>query len=85
VAIKPLNGNVVVLMEKVSQVGNIIIPDNATSLNPKTLGKVVRVADNSKVNINDTVLFPAYNGTEYETDSKTYKILKEEDLLGVVE
>ena len=72
--------------------GGIIIPDTAQE---KTqLGSVIaagegRVAqDGSKapltVKANDTILFGKYSGTEVKFDGEEYLILKEEEVLGIV-
>ena len=36
------------------------------------------------VKVGDTVLMPKYGGTEVKIDDKTYQIVREEDLLGVI-
>ena len=36
------------------------------------------------VKVGDTVLMPKYGGTEIKIDDKTYQIVREEDLLGVI-
>ena len=57
-------------------------------------GKVVAVGkkrdDNGKeiafdVKAGDMVLLPKYGGTEVKIDDKTYQLVREEDLLGVME
>ena len=37
------------------------------------------------VKVGDTVLMPKYGGTEVKIDDKTYQILREEDILGILE
>ena len=73
--------------------GGIIIPDTAKE-KPQQ-GKVIAVGsgkldDSGKVipfhvKKGDKVLMPKYGGTEIKIDSKDYLILREEDILGVIE
>jgi chaperonin GroES len=93
--IKPLNDRIVVerLEAKGKTAGGIFLPDNAKE-KPKQ-GRVVAVGEGRltkdgkriapDVKTGDTVVFGAYAGTEVELDGKEYAILKEEDILGVVE
>ena len=37
------------------------------------------------VKAGDTVLLPKYGGTEVKIDGKKYQLVREEDLLGVIE
>ena len=73
--------------------GGIIIPDTAKE-KPQE-GKVIAVGsgkldDNGKVipfhvKKGDKILMPKYGGTEIKIDNKDYLILREEDILGVIE
>jgi chaperonin GroES len=73
--------------------GGIIIPDTAKE-KPEQ-GKVVavgkgRVNDDGKlmpvgVKVGDTILFAKYSGSEVELDGEKHLIMREEDILGVVE
>jgi chaperonin GroES len=72
--------------------GGIIIPDNAKEKPME--GKVIAVGkkldkDGKEikfdVKVNDKVLLPKYGGTEVKLNSKTYQLVREEDLLGVIE
>ena len=73
--------------------GGIIIPDTAKE-KPQE-GKVIAVGtgkldDNGKmipfnVKKGDKVLMPKYGGTEVKIDDKEYQIIREEDILGVIE
>ncbi len=94
-AIKPLNDRVLVLRieedEKTS--GGIIIPDTAKE-KPQE-GKVAAVGpgkrdDNGKriplqVKKNDRVLFAKYSGTDITIDGVEHLIMREDDILGIVE
>jgi chaperonin GroES len=73
--------------------GGIIIPDTAKE-KPQE-GKVIAVGsgkldDNGKlipfhVKKGDKILMPKYGGTEIKIDNKDYLILREEDILAVIE
>jgi chaperonin GroES len=93
--LKPLGDRVLVqpLEEKETKKGGIIIPDTAKE-KPQE-GKIValgtgKVDDNGKkiafeVKKGDKVLISKYGGTEVKLDDETYLIIKEEDILGVIE
>jgi chaperonin GroES len=73
--------------------GGIIIPDNAKE-KPEQ-GKIVAVGkgklnDDGKlmavsVKVGDTILFGKYSGSEIKLDGEEHLIMREEDILGVVE
>ena len=73
--------------------GGIIIPDTAKQ-KPEQ-GKIVavgkgKVNDDGKlmpvgVKVGDTILFGKYSGSEVELDGQEHLIMREEDILGVVE
>ncbi len=93
--VRPLRDRVVLkrLEEQEQKVGGIIIPDTAKE-KPQQ-GKVVavgsgRVTDEGKVvpldvKVNDTVLFGKYSGTEIKLDGTEYLIVREEEILAIVE
>jgi chaperonin GroES len=95
ISIKPLGDRVLVqpLEEKEVKKGGIIIPDTAKE-KPQE-GKVValgtgKLDDKGKkvafeVKKGDRVLIPKYGGTEIKIDEQDYLIMKEEDILGIVE
>ena len=91
--IRPLGARVLVEpIEAEEQVkGGIVIPDSAKE--KPTEGKVLAIGikrdDDGKelpfdVKVGDVVLMPKYGGTEVKIDDKTYQIVREDDLLGVV-
>lgn len=91
--IRPLGARVLVepVEAKEELKGGIYIPDTAKE-KPQE-GKVLAVGikrdDDGKeiafdVKVGDTVLMPKYGGTEVKIDDKTYQIVREEDLLGVI-
>ncbi len=93
--LKPLNDRVVVEPSKAEEktAGGIVLPEAAKE-KPLT-GKVVAVGpgkmndDGSRVKpdvkVDDTVLFGRYGGSEVEVDGVEYKILRESEILGIVE
>jgi chaperonin GroES len=94
-AIRPLHDRVLVqrVKEEEKTKGGIIIPDSAKE--KPIEGKVVavgngKVADDGKVRAlqvkaGDRVLFGKYAGTEVKIDGEEHLILREEEILGVVE
>ena len=92
--IRPLGERVLVepIEEKEQTVGGIIIPDSAKE--KPMQGKVVAVGkkldkDGAEiafdVKVGDTVLLPKYGGTEVKVGDKKLQLVREEDLLGVLE
>ncbi len=93
--IKPLQDRVIVkrIEEEEKSKGGIIIPDTAKE-KPQE-GRVVAVGkgkldENGKitpmdVKVNDRVLFGKYAGTEINIDEEEHLIMREEDILGVIE
>ena len=92
---RPLRDRIVVrrIEEGEQRIGGIIIPDTAKE-KPQQ-GRVVavghgRVTDEGKVlpldvKAGDTILFGKYSGTEIKLDGEEYLIIREEEVLGVVE
>ena len=94
VNIKPLGDRVLVhpLEEKEVKKGGIIIPDSAKE-KPQE-GKIVAVGpgkheDGKLVPMNvkkgDRVLYSKYGGTEIKIDGKDHLIMREDDILGVLD
>jgi chaperonin GroES len=94
--IQPLGDRVLVEPAKDEELvkkGGIIIPDTAKE-KPQQ-GKVIavgtgKVDDNGKlipmhVKKGDKVLMPKYGGTEVKIDDKEYQIVREDDLLGIIQ
>jgi chaperonin GroES len=93
--VKPLNDRVLVLRigEEEKTSGGIIIPDTAKE-KPQE-GKVVavgpgKVNDEGKkmaldVKAGDKVLFGKYSGTEINIDGVEHLIMREEDILAIIE
>ena len=92
--IRPLGDRVLIepIEEKEQTVGGIIIPDSAKE--KPMQGKVLAVGKkvdkegkqiNFDVKKGDTVLLPKYGGTEVKVNDKKLQLVREEDLLGVIE
>ena len=91
----PLHDRILVkrIEEKEAVKGGIIIPDSAKE-KPQE-GEVVAVGNGKKtedgkiipldVKAGDRILLGKYSGTEIKIDNEEYLILKEEEVLGVVE
>jgi chaperonin GroES len=95
VKIRPLQDRVIVrrIEEEEKSKGGIIIPDTAKE-KPQE-GKVIavgkgKVNDDGKVmpldvKVNDRVLFGKYAGSEINIDGEEHIIMREDDILGVIE
>ena len=93
--VRPLHDRIVVKrVEETEQiVGGIIIPDSAKE-KPQQ-GKVIaagagKVDDKGKrialdVKEGDTILFGKYSGQEIKLDGEEYLIMREDEVLGVIE
>lgn len=93
--IRPLQDRVIVkrIEEEERTKGGIIIPDTAKE-KPQE-GRVVAVGKGKinedgkivplDVKVNDRVLFGKYSGTEVNIDGQEHVIMREEDILGVIE
>jgi chaperonin GroES len=93
--IRPLQDRLIVerVAEENKTKGGLFIPDTAKE---KPLeGKVIAVGNGKvledgkvrplDVKDGDTILFSKYAGTEIKIEGKEYLILREEDVLGVIE
>jgi chaperonin GroES len=91
----PLHDRILIkrIEEQETAKGGIIIPDSAKEKQQE--GEVIAVGNGKKtddgkiipldVKAGDRILFGKYSGTEIKVDNEDYLILKEEDVLGVVE
>lgn len=64
----------------------ILLPETASEDRPQE-GKVIAVGDSKdiKVKKNQTVIFAKYSGTEIKLHGEEYLIIKNEDILAVVD
>jgi len=93
--IRPLQDRVIVkrLEEEEKTKGGIIIPDSAKE-KPQE-GKVIAVGKGKltedgkliplDVKVGDRILFGKYSGTEVKIDGEEHLIMREEDILGIIE
>ncbi|MHC4912225.1 MAG: co-chaperone GroES [Planctomycetota bacterium] len=93
--LRPLDERVVIKQSEAEEKtsGGIILPDTAKE--KPQIGKIIavgpgKILDNGKrseMNLkkNDKVLYPKYIGNDVEIDGEKYVILKESDILGIVE
>src|SRR5262245_17926695 len=93
--VRPLHDRIIVqrLEEGEQRIGGIIIPDTAKE-KPQQ-GKVIAVGagktkDDGKrvaldVKAGDTILFGKYSGQEIKLDGQEYLIMREDEVLGVIE
>ena len=93
--IRPLHDRVIVkrMEEERTSPGGIVLPDGATEKPIK--GEVIavgngRVLDSGEmraldVKAGDQVLFGKYSGTEVKIDGEDYLIIKESEILAIVE
>lgn len=93
--LKPLHDRVIVrrLEEETKSAGGIIIPDSAKE--KPTRGEIIAVGEGARddsgklvplsVKEGDVVLFGKWGGTEVKVDGKDLLIMKETDILAIVE
>ena len=94
-SLRPLSDRILVerIEEDKKTKGGIIIPDTAKE--KPAQGKIIatgngRLGEDGKllpmdVKVGDTVLFSKYGGTEVKIDGIDYLIMRQDDVLGVVE
>jgi chaperonin GroES len=93
--LKPLQDRIMLkrVEEKTTTKGGIIIPDTAQEKPAE--GKIVAVGDGKtnddgkkiplEVKKGDRVLFGKYSGTEVQIEGDEYLIMREDDILGIIE
>jgi chaperonin GroES len=93
--LKPLQDRILVqrVEEETTTKGGIIIPDTAKEKPAE--GKVVavgngKVGDDGKrvpleIKKGDRILFGKYSGTEVKIEGEEYLIMREDDVLGIIE
>ena len=86
--VKPLGDNVLVKPEKADKKtqSGIFLPESASEERPQQ-GKVVEIGESKdiKVKKNQKVIFKRYSGTEVKIEGEEYLIVKNEDVLAIVE
>jgi chaperonin GroES len=93
--IRPLYDRVVVkrIEEKENKIGGLFIPDSAKEKPQEgevvAVGKGKRLEDGKLVALDvqkgDRILFGKYSGSEIKLDGEEHIVLREDDILGVLE
>ncbi len=93
--IRPLHDRVIVrrMEEERTSAGGIVIPDTATE--KPMQGEVIAVGNGKitdsgdlralDVKAGDKILFGKYSGTEVKVDGEELLVMREEDIMGIVE
>ncbi len=93
--LRPLHDRVIIkrMEEETTSPGGIVIPDTAAEKPIK--GEVIAVGTGKlldsgevrplDVKVGDRVLFGKYGGTEVEIDGEEYLVMREEDVMAVLE
>jgi chaperonin GroES len=93
--IRPLHDRVILkrMEEETTSAGGIVIPDSATE--KPIRGEVVAAGVGKRlengdllpldVKVGDKVLFGKYSGTEVKVDGADLMVMREEDIMGVIE
>jgi chaperonin GroES len=93
--LKPLDDRIVIKQSEAEEksAGGILLPDTAKE--KPQIGKVVatgpgKILDDGKrgrmsVKKKDEVIYAKYSGSDVEVDGEKYVILRESDVLGIVE
>lgn len=93
--VRPLHDRVIVrrLDEEEKSAGGIIIPDSAKE--KPVQGKIIAVGKGKSlengevrpldVKEGDTVIFSTYAGTEIKLDGEAFLMMREDDILGVID
>ena len=93
--IRPLHDRVIVkrVEEEKTSPGGIVIPDSATEkpIQGEVIavgkGKLLDSGELSKLDLKkgDRVLFGKYSGTEVKVGADEYLVMREDDIMGVIE
>ena|SRR3990167_7653436 len=93
--IRPLSDRIVVEPKETESktAGGIVIPDTADKDKPMQ-GTVIATGNGKyvdgkilplQVKVGETILFGKYAGTNFKFDGKDYLVMREEDVVGVIE
>jgi len=91
--IRPLHDRVVIeRIEERTTSSGIVIPDTADNKTQHGIVKAIGPGkiDNGnlrklEVKVGDTVLFGKYSGTEVKVEGKDLLVMREEDIMGIIE
>ncbi len=94
-SLRPLHDRVIVrrMEEERTSAGGIVIPDSATEKPSK--GEIIAVGNGKildsgevrglDVKVGDKVLFGKYSGTEVKVDAEELLVMREEDIMAIIE
>ncbi|MBT8448811.1 MAG: co-chaperone GroES [Gammaproteobacteria bacterium] len=94
-SLRPLHDRVIVrrMEEERTSAGGIVIPDSATEKPSK--GEIIAIGNGKitdsgdiralDVNVGDKVLFGKYSGNEVKVDGEELLVMREEDIMAVIE
>ena len=93
--IRPLHDRVILkrMEEETTSAGGIVIPDTAAEKPMR--GEIMAIGNGKRlengevvpldVKVGDTVLFGKYSGTEVKVNGQDLLVMREEDIMGVIE
>jgi chaperonin GroES len=93
--IKPLHNHIVIKQQDETETmyGNIVVPDLGKE--KPLMGEVIATGPGiytitgtwieTKVQVGETVVFPAFGGTKMTIDGEEFIVMKEQDLLATLE
>jgi chaperonin GroES len=93
--IRPLHDRVILkrMEEETTSPGGIVIPDSAAE--KPVRGEIIAAGNGKRldngdvipldVKVGDTVLFGKYSGTEVKVNGQDLLVMREEDIMGVIE
>jgi len=93
--IKPLHNHIVIKQQDETETmyGNIVVPDLGKE--KPLMGEVIAVGPGiysitgafieNKLQVGETVVFPAFGGTKMTIDGEEFIVMKEQDLLAILE
>lgn len=94
-SIRPLDNRVVIepLEEETTSAGGIVLPDNVKE--KPMMGTIIAIGPGKalengsrrdlELNLGDKVLYGKYAGTEVKHDGKDLVVMREDDVMGVIE
>jgi len=86
--VKPLGENVLIETQetKTKTATGIYLPESSEKETPKE-GKIVAIGDDKEIKVKkgQVVIFRQYSGTDVKINDKKYILIKNEDILAVIE
>lgn len=86
--IRPLGENILVSAkeEPVKTKSGLVLPENASKERPQE-GRVIAIGESDKIKVKkgQTIIFAKYSGSEIKIGEEEYLIIKNEDILAVME